>query len=445
MLGYYLQLAVRSLRRNPVLTTLMIAAVGVGIGASMTMLANLRVMSGDPIPDKSSQLFVPQLDVWGPDSRRAAGVAVGNRLPVALTYRDAMAFMRARRGVRQTAMYALGMDVDPGSGRPFVAAGQAAYADFFPLFEVPFASGGPWGAADDEGRANVVVLSAKLAERLFPHADAVGKTVNLEGREYRVVGVLKPRSLVPRFYDINGAGAAFGNSEDFYVPFTNAIDRQRDSWGGTSCPSQPPAGWEELLASECVWLQFWVELPTAAAVRNYQAFLYNYAADQRRSGRFHWAPRVELHDVNDWLVQEDVVPEQARVNTLVGLALLVVCLINAIGLMLAKFGSRAGELGVRRAMGGSRSDIFLQCLVETAVVGLAGGLLSLGLTAIGLAADRALLAPGETNVALDVLTRLDAGMLAITLTVAVASTLCAGLYPTWRASRVQPAWQLKGQ
>jgi putative ABC transport system permease protein len=442
MLGYYLQLAVRSLRRNPMLTTLMIAAIGVGIGASMTMLTNLRVMTGDPIPDKSSQLFVPQIEVWGPGSHRAGGAA-NDRLPDTLTYRDAMAFMSAHRGVHQTAIYGMGLDVDVGSGRPFLAAGLAAYADFFPLFEVPFASGGPWSAADDEGRANVVVLSAKLAEHVFPHADAVGKTVNLEGHEYRIVGVLKPWSPVPKFYDINGEGAAFGNTEGFYVPFTNAIDRQHDSWDGTTCPSQAPAGWEGLLASECAWLQFWVELPTAAAVRNYQDYLHGYAAEQRRSGRFHWAARTELHDVNDWLVQEDVVPEQARVNTLIGLALLVVCLINAIGLMLAKFGSRAGELGVRRAMGGSRRDIFLQCLVETAVIGLAGGLLGLGLTAIGLAVDRALLAPGERNVALDVLTRLDTGMLAITLTVAVASTLCAGLYPTWRASRVQPAWQLK--
>ena len=178
-------------------------------------------------------------------------------------------------------------------------------------------------------------------------------------------------------------------------------------------------------------------------MRNYRDFLSSYAAEQRRSGRFHWAARTQLHDVTDWLVQEDVVPEQARVNTFIGFALLGVCLINAIGLMLARFGSRAGELGVRRAMGGSRRDIFLQCLVETALIGLAGGLLGLGLTAIGLAVDRALLAPGERTVALDVLTRLDTGMLAITLTVAVASTLCAGLYPTWRASRVQPAWQLK--
>ncbi len=445
MLGYYLQLAVRSLRHNPVLTALMIAAVGVGIGASMTMLTNLRVMSGDPIPDKSLRLFVPQIDVWGPDSRRTGGAANADRLPDTLTYRDAIAFMRAHRGVHQTAIYGMGLDLDAGSGRPFAAAGLAAYADFFPLFEVPFASGGPWSGSDDESRANVVVLSAKLAERLFPHADAVGKTVNLAGREYRIVGVMKPWSPVPRFYDTNGEGAAFGKTEDFFVPFTNAIGRQHESWGGIGCPGQAPAGWEGLLASECVWLQFWVELPTAAAVRNYQDFLSNYAAEQRRSGRFHWAARTQLQDVTDWLVHEDVVPEQARVNTFIGFALLVVCLINAIGLMLAKFGSRAGELGVRRAMGGSRRDIFLQCLVETALIGLAGGLLGLGLTAIGLAVDRALLAPGERNVALDVLTRLDTGMLAITLTVAVASTLCAGLYPTWRASRVQPAWQLKVQ
>jgi putative ABC transport system permease protein len=445
MLGYYLQLAVRSLRRNPVLTTLMITAVGVGIGASMTMLTNLRVMSGDPIPDKSSQLFVPQIDVWGPDSRRTGSAANADRLPDTLTYRDAMAFMRARRGLRQTAIYGMGLDVDPGSGRPFLAAGLAAYADFFPLFEVPFASGGPWSAADDEGRANVVVLSAKFAERVFPNANAVGNTVNLAGHEYRVVGVMKPWSLVPRIYDTDGAGAAFGKTEDFFVPFTTAIERQYESWGAMGCRPQTPPGWEQLLASECIWLRFWAELPTAAAVRNYQDFLSSYAAEQRRSGRFHWATRTELHDVNAWLVREGVVPAQARVNTFIGFALLVVCLINAIGLMLAKFGSRAGELGVRRAMGGSRRDIFLQCLVETALIGLAGGILGLGLTAIGLAVDRALLAPGESNVALDVLTRLDTGMLVITLTVAVASTLCAGLYPTWRASRVQPAWQLKVQ
>jgi len=61
------------------------------------------------------------------------------------------------------------------------------------------------------------------------------------------------------------------------------------------------------------------------------------------------------------------------------------------GLMLAKIMGRAGDIGVRRALGASRRAIFIQCLVETGVVGLAGGLFGLVLTALGLLAARSLL------------------------------------------------------
>src|SRR5580692_4359773 len=105
ILGYSLQLATRSLRRNIVLTALMIAAVGVGIGASMTMLTTLLVMSSDPIPDKSSQLFVPQFDVDG----YATEHHDSRNLPWNLTYRDAMVFMKGRFGARQAVMYPLGL------------------------------------------------------------------------------------------------------------------------------------------------------------------------------------------------------------------------------------------------------------------------------------------------------------------------------------------------
>ena len=440
MFGYYLQLAVRSLRRNIVITLLMIAAVGVGIGASMTALTTLRAMSGDPIPDKSSQLFVPQLDAWGPESRHGQ---TNDDLEDQLSYRDAMAFMRAGRGARQTALYEVSMNVTPPAGRPFNAPGRAVYTDFFGMFEVPFRSGGSWSAADDDGRANVVVLSAKLADRVFPNIDPVGRTISLEAHDYRVVGVLRPWNPQPRFYDLTQT--AFSLPDDFYLPFNTAIDRHMESAGNNNCNKEPASGWEGHLNSECVWLQFWVELPTAAAVRDYRSFLYNYAAQQKQSGRFNWPTRVELHDVRAWMVLEKVVPDEARVTTFIGIGFLVVCLINAIGLMLAKFSGRTAELGVRRALGGSRTDIFLQCVTETAVVGLLGGVLGLVLTAAGLAANRALLAPVAEAISLDSLTRLDTGMVAITLTVAVLATVCAGLYPTWRASRVQPAWQLKAQ
>ena len=62
MLSYYLDLALRSLRRNKVLTTLMVLALALGIGASITTLTVLRLLSGDPLPQKSAQLFYPQID-----------------------------------------------------------------------------------------------------------------------------------------------------------------------------------------------------------------------------------------------------------------------------------------------------------------------------------------------------------------------------------------------
>ncbi|HEU4857011.1 MAG TPA: ABC transporter permease, partial [Rhodanobacteraceae bacterium] len=66
MLAYYLDLALRSLKRNPALTALMVVAIGFGVAASMITYSVFRAVSGNPIPDKSAQLFTPQIDSWGP-------------------------------------------------------------------------------------------------------------------------------------------------------------------------------------------------------------------------------------------------------------------------------------------------------------------------------------------------------------------------------------------
>jgi len=128
------------------------------------------------------------------------------------------------------------------------------------------------------------------------------------------------------------------------------------------------------------------------------------------------------------------------VLTLLGFGFLLVCLVNAIGLMLARFSSRSAEFGVRRALGASRRDVFLQCLAETSVIGAVGGLVGLGLTALGVAGERSLLPQQVVAVV-----RLEADMVFVTVALAIVATVCSGLYPTWRASRVQPAWQLKAQ
>jgi putative ABC transport system permease protein len=437
MPGYYLQLALRSLTHNIALTLLIVAAVGVGIGAAMTEFAVMRAMLGDPVPDKSSRLVMPQIDVWGPDSRRGSGGAT--ELPDQLTYRDAVAFMNAHQGVRQTAMYGLKPNVTPDHGRSFRAPGRATYTDFFAMFETSFRSGGPWTQADDARHANVVVLSSELADQLFAHTEAVGRTITLDAHNYRVVGVLAPWQPIPRVYDMTEG--AIQDAEDLYLPFTTAIDRQMRQYGSDSCTSVPPVGWDGHLHSDCVWITFWAELPSATAIGGYQRYLLNYAANERAAGRFHWAPLAQVHSAREWIALKKVVPDAVKLSTLIAFGFLIVCLINAVGLMLARFSGRAAELGVRRALGASRWNIFCQCMTETVLVGTLGGLVGLGLTALGQAGERALEGGGGSVTRM--LYSLDPGMVLITIGVAVVATVCSGLYPTWRASRLQPALQLK--
>lgn len=432
MFGHYLHLAIRSLRRAPVLTTLTIAAIGLGIGGSMTVLTVFRAMSGDPVPNKSSQLFVPEIDPWG------HGHGFGNNPPDQLTYIDTEQLLRNPIAPRQTAMYGVGFSViPPDAAQPaFDVRGRAVDADFFAMFEVPFRYGAPWTAVDDEAAANVVVISRKLDERLFAGADSVGQTVNLDNHVYRIAGVLDDWQPVPLFYAV-ADGRAFDDAEDVFVPFTRAIASHMP-WQSINCNQSPGSSWEAHMQSDCVWFDLWVELPTAADVQRYRRFLHDYAEAQQRSGRFLNAPNNRLYDVRQWLAAEHVVPANVIIMLLVSFGLLFVCLINATALLLAKFMGRAGEFGVRRALGGTRRAIYSQCLIETAVIGAAGSLLGLALTWLGLIGLRAVL-PAD----IAPLAHLDWADVLIAIVLAVLATVAAGLYPARRAAQLQPAWQLK--
>src|SRR6185312_5966919 len=432
MFGYYLLLAVRSLRRAPVLTALMIAAVGLGIGGSTTALTVFRAMSGNPIPAKSSQLFVPQIDPWG------HGHGFGDEPPDQLTYLDAQQLLRNHIAQRQTVMYAVGFTVIPqdSSQQMLDVRGRAVNTDFFPMFNVPFEYGAPWTADDDRRGSNVVVISRQLNEQLFGGANSIGRTIDLDNHEYQVVGVLGHWHPVPLFYAV-ADGDAFKDPEDVFLPFTRAIAGHMP-WQSINCNKSPGSSWEAHMQSDCVWLDYWVELPTTTDVQRYRRFLYDYAEDQWRSGRFQNAPNNRLRNVHQWLVAEHVVPDSAYIMMLVAFGLLGVCLINTAALILAKFMGRTGEFGVRRALGGSRGAIFLQCLVETAVIGVAGSMLGLGLTWLGLAGLHAVLTPDIARLA-----RMDGSDVVIAVVLALVTTVAAGLYPISRAARVQPALQMK--
>jgi putative ABC transport system permease protein len=222
------------------------------------------------------------------------------------------------------------------------------------------------------------------------------------------------------------------------MPFTRAVELQKPSNGNNNCNSDPGDGWDNYLRSECIWLSMWVELPDAAAAASYKQFLTNYVDEQRQAGRFRWPNNVRLRDVMDFLDSEHVVPAETQISLFVSLGFLVICLVNTVGLLLAKFMRRAQEIGVRRALGASRKEIYFQFMLEAAAVGVAGGVLGLLLTGLGVMGVGLVFEPAIARLA-----TLDISLVLITLLVAVAATLLAAFYPTWRAAQVQPAWQLK--
>jgi putative ABC transport system permease protein len=440
--GYYLTLALRGLVRNPGLTLLMVASIGVGIGASMTTFAVYRAMDGDPIAYKASELYVPQIQNWDPDVHSPNSSAHLDGLSDLLSYTDAVALMRSHAAPRQTALYETRFAVTPSDPQllPFQTGARAGFADLFAMFDVPFAYGGPWSAADDQAHAPVAAISRALNDKVFGGADSVGKVLRLDGQDYRVVGVLRDWNPVPRYYDLQDA---FGIvPDDVFVPFTRAIDQHKLSGESSNCTgAAPPApGWNGMLQSECIWLQFWVQLPTSADAAHYRAFLHHYAEEQQRSGRFHWAARTQLRDLRRWLSYEHVVSNEVRMLVVVGFGFLFVCLVNAMGLMLARVMFRSADTGVRRALGANRGAVFAQGLIEAGVVGAAGAVLGVLLTALGLAGLRALLSREAL-----VLARMDLPEVGMAIALAIAAAIAAGLYPTWRATRVQPAWQLRSR
>jgi putative ABC transport system permease protein len=415
----------------------MIAAIAVGIGASMTIITVNYVMSGNPIPQKSDQLFYVQLDGWDPINYDDNEHEPSDQL----TYLDAMALMKAGKAYRQVASNRSSLVLEPqGEGeRPFSVSTRNTWADFFPMFEPPFIYGSGWDDSTDDNLEKAVVLGKEINERVFGGENSVGRSVRLNGMDFQVVGVLDEYLPVPRFYDVTTG--AFDEPAEIFIPFNIAVEYEFSRRGNTSCWKSPDGdGFEAFLNSECVWIQFWAELRNNEEKQDYMAFLNAYAEQQKELGRFQRPINNRLSDVMEWMEDQEVVEEDARVMLGLSLLFLVVCLLNTVGLLLAKFLGKSGDISLRRALGASRSNLFIQHMIESGMIGLGGGIFGLGLTWLGLRGIEMLFGDSIKN-----LVGLDGVMVLAAIGLAIVSALLAGLYPTWRACRIAPASQLKLQ
>jgi len=300
-------------------------------------------------------------------------------------------------------------------------------ADFFALFERGFASGAPWPRSFDDDLGNApapVVLGFQLGKDLFPRGGAVGQTIHVEGRPFRVAGVLDGYQPLNAPWQLLLTG---GFEDALFLPLPH-FDQLAVR------PDQPlyrsPVGPDRaaLLASDALYVNFWVSLPTTAHERAYRADL----------DRLLGPGRYVLRSLAAWRQEFPMPRSQIAFFTFLGLIVLLGSASNLSRWLLTKGLSRSAELGVFRALGARRSSLFWRIMAEATLLALPAALLS-PITALPLvwifnAYVRVVDMP------------LEVGRLAVLSSVAPAflAGLVGGLYPAWRLSRTRPTLYLGG-
>src|SRR6185437_13406498 len=337
MLKHDLRLALRSFRRNPILTALTVSAIAAGIGAAMISITLYHARAGHPIWWKEHELFAVTLDARGSDHTGEELMRHPEYPPDQVTYRDAQALYRSDIPKHAVMMYRTARVVDPGKSgvKPFGVTARLTTADFFPMFDTPMRYGSGWGRAADTTPEPIVVLSSRLNDKLFNGANSVGRSITLNDRQFRVIGVADRWMPQPKFYDMTTG--AFDVAEDLYLPFGWSTELKLSPNGSINCvtPSAKVGGFDSLINTDCVFMQYWVEIPDAAKLHRYQQFLDNYTNSQKQYGRFVRPTNNHLYDVPAWLERNDVVGDDSRIDVVLAIVFLAVCIVNTVGLMLA--------------------------------------------------------------------------------------------------------------
>lgn len=434
MLGYYFRLAWLSLKKTPVLSALMTLAIAVGIASCLTVLTMYSVISSNPMAHKNDQIAAIQLNAWADED----GYYENNGIPVSLTYKDAVAIYES--GVPEQVVLTINsvVDVDSFNGiPPSSEETRMVTRDFFAMFDVPFQYGSAWNQQDDANGERVVVMSERLSKKYFPNSNPVGQLIGLGGIDHTVVGVVPDSwNQTPSVYDLYGN--PFRAAPNVYIPFFRNKHHGYQVWGNV-------AGWrdeqirsrEDFLSSELVWIYLWAGFSSAENRSEFDSFLKNYVATQHQLGRFSLFQDYHLQSPEEWLKIYKVVQEDDKLLLWFSFAFLIVCLVNSVVLLLAKFSRHAPEAGIRRALGANKQSIFLQHIAESLMISGLGAIVGLALSAIGLSAIRTMYNNFDVVAAVNTYTFIYAIILAL------VAGIISGFLPALKISQTEPARYLK--
>jgi putative ABC transport system permease protein len=383
--------ALRTLKKSPGFSAIVVAtlALGIGINTAMFSIANAVLWSSLAYAQPDRLVAVAEVE---PGGREAAW---GATYP---TFRDWQAQASSHDGMAAIA----GANRILREGEPARIRVAAVTREFFPLLGVQPELGRAFTAEDDKaGAPPVIVLSHGMWTTRFGADPAIlGRTIRFDGTTPRVVGVMPANFRYPP-------------RTDFWVPLLPglppALANRRDMWALDTIARLKPGRTEQSLAIEVSGI-------TSAVLQ---------AHPEARRGL-----RIRVRLLRDDL-GSDLRPALLVMLGGVGLVLLIACG-NVASLMLVRATARTRELVIRAALGAGRRRLVRQLLTEGAMLAICGGIAGMGLAV--LATRSVPLLSNDWRLAH---VPINAPVLLFALIATVLTCLLFGILPAMRATRVE--------
>ena len=396
-----LRIALRSLRRTPGFTAVVVLTLAIGIGATTAIFSVVDAVLINPLPYPTADRL-EMIWVTNPQQARDKDVTSYPNFTDWQSQATTFEAMAAMFGANFTFT---------GAGEPRLVPGERVTGRFFDLFGMPALHGRTLQEADTQpGREFVLVLSYALwREHFGADLSVIGRTVSVNARPYEIVGVMP--------YEFNAIHTA-------------------QAW----VPLSPSGPFAQLAADRGPQ---WLEViglvkrgtPREAAQSEMSAIMARLAEQfpGPNGGR-----GILLESLKETAVG-DVRPTLLLLAGAVVLVLLIVCA-NVAGLLVARLSARQREIAVRVAIGAGRGHLIRQLLVESVLLGTAGAAAGIGLAAWML---DALLAARPANLPRATEIHLSIETLIFAIGVSLLAALAFGLLPSVGLLRRDPGGNLR--
>lgn len=434
-LGQDLQFGLRQLRQTPVVTAAAVLSLALGIGANSAIvsLMNTVLWRALPVPAPEQLVFFHWQSSGFPD--QAASMAAGGmykegagRVADFFNLNGVEAMSKAGQGRIDISTYSFSQSASIGyQGNPWLAHNRSVGAKFFDVLRVPARIGRTFRPDEDRPDASpVAVVTSKFFERVLGNdANAIGRTITIDNKPYELIGVLPAwfYGLQPgdstEVYSPMWHSSEFGKAREGQIPFKNPRAWVVQALGRLA-PGESASNVQTAIAGP--WRQSWEV--------------------QGKSKRGVQDPVLRLDDGRRGLgdLSREFRQPLAVLGAMLFLVLLIACA-NIANLLLARSTARAKEVALRISLGCSQGRLLRQFLTESALLALMGGVASV-FVAFAVGRGLATFMAGR-NSSEEVRLYLDLPMVGAIALISILTLLLFGLFPAWRASRMDSSTALK--